>query len=1470
MKNNYLLIVFLLVSFLAFSQEAKQFEWVKGIQKAQGYSNGNIDVAAMDFDGDGNVYLTGTFSGGIDFDPSNAQVIKSTTNSSPNFFVAKYSSDGVLDFVHTGEGLSSSAIDIKVTGINRFFILGEYTGDSSDPYVFGSYDDGGGCATLEKVSSSVSGVPTKDFFIAKFNFGTYCDLDWVQTGGTNGDITASALTVDASNNVYITGSFNTTTTDISTTNLTNTGAGNDEVFLAKYNSSGTFQWAKSFGGSDNDKPSDITTDGTYLYVFGTFEGTANFQTGVGTSELTAYGSKDLFMAKYSCSSGAYSTKRQIGGASGVPEASKMIFANNYIYITANFSGTIDVNPGSGVTNLTSAGNQDMFFGKYNKYFSTMYWSKQITSTGDVLAKNIFLDSSYNLYIVNDFQNTADMDPGSGTKNLVSAGGYDVSIAKYDASGLYVWAKNIGGTNSENGSAIYYNEANSSLYTFGNFIDRCDFDPGPDVYEMQPSSYGAACSYILKLGNCDEISISPQPVSTTVCEGEALTLNVGVSQGTNPRYQWYKSGVEITGETNPDYTISNVALSDADSYTCMVTSSCADAVESNSASITVNQAPYVNSSPSNSTICEGLSTSFSVNAGGTGLIYQWLVNSGDGSYTAVSNNTIYSGATTATLSLSNVPAYMSYYQYKCVISGTCSPDAISNSAILVVNPNTTVTVNPTNTSVCETNGTTFSVSGIGAALNYQWKVSTNNGSSWSNLSDAGQYSGTHINTLSISNVSYSQNGNLYKCEISGTCGSNDESNSASLTVREQAALTSQPSNVEECEYADVTYSINATGYNLEYQWQVNSGSGWTNLSNGGAYANVSNSTLNINDIATSLSGNQYRCLVSSACSANIYSNAATLTVSATPDITINSSNGEDICQGENTVLSLSGGNANYTYQWRKNYSDLTGSNASSLSVNQSGAYSVYAENSIGCSSESDPVTINVHALPNATITVIGNNEFCEGNYAELMVPSGNGYSYQWYNNASLIASETSNSMITTISGNYHAVVNNTYGCESTSGNEIITVNPLPTVGLSPSNIEICQGETGTITATNNTDYYYQWKQNNLNISGENYNTIDISENGMYNVSVINSNTGCTFTSSYVNATVNALPTPEIQASGSLTYCVADQIDLSLTESYTNYLWQDAYVNSVLAITDAGTYSVTVTDANGCQNTDELEVAEELVPTPNICMVTVDTTVNKNLIVWENLPNVTGIASYNIYKLVNSSYQLLGNILYNDTTEFVDMTSEPTIHSDKYAIASVDSCGNIGAYSPYHQTMNLSIVDGSGDAISLIWTKYIDEAGINNPSEYEIYRGVNNLSYFASITGGLSDYNYNIPTTQENERFWIIVQRPMGCSPLNNNNKASGGPYYQSSSNIEDEGVVATTVNNITVEDLTIFPNPMQDFTVIKSDKKINTIRIFNVAGELIRENLALNTNTFKIDRKELSVGTYILEINGSIHQKLMVK
>jgi len=326
---------------------------------------------------------------------------------------------------------------------------------------------------------------------------------------------------------------------------------------------------------------------------------------------------------------------------------------------------------------------------------------------------------------------------------------------------------------------------------------------------------------------------------------------------------------------------------------------------------------------------------------------------------------------------------------------------------------------------------------------------------------------------------------------------------------------------------------------------------------------------------------------------------------------------------------------------------------------------------------------------------------------------------------------------------------------------------------------------------------------------------------------------------------------------------------LSPNYS-YLWSTTETNSSINASTDGDYGVTVTNGN-CVYTPEIVNVNTIEPSiPNICMVSVDQETDKNLIVWEK-PITDSIQYYYIYKeIATNNYQIIGSRNYNEVSEFVDYNSLPNVHADRYKISLVDICDNESSLSYFHQTMNLSQAQGAqSDEVVLIWNKYIDESGNYIPANYKVYRGldVNNLDLETSLTGGLSTYNYNMQNVVDGEHFMVAVDM-QECNPSVNH--ASGGPYYQSSSNLEDEGVISTSINFIANKDLEIYPNPMLDYTVIKSNKKIETIKLYNIAGELIRCLSNLNTNEYKLLRNELSKGTYILEINKSGHQKLIVE
>lgn len=262
------------------------------------------------------------------------------------------------------------------------------------------------------------------------------------------------------------------------------------------------------------------------------------------------------------------------------------------------------------------------------------------------------------------------------------------------------------------------------------------------------------------------------------------------------------------------------------------------------------------------------------------------------------------------SLGNIYSSGGYYQYKVAPnwsgSITCSypsyntsnPTSYNYTAtshnytsnFFLSNTSTciplTVSSDPSNTSVSTGSSATFTVSANGTTpITYQWQVNTGGG--WSSLTNGGNTtwttSGT-TSTLSVSNTTTGMTGYTYRCVLTNSCSSNVNSNSATLTVSTgctASAVSSHPSNTSVSIGGTATFSVSASGTTpVTYQWQVNTGGGWNNLTNGGNTSwttSGTTSTLSISNTTIGMSGNTYRCVLSNTCSSNVNSNSATLTV-----------------------------------------------------------------------------------------------------------------------------------------------------------------------------------------------------------------------------------------------------------------------------------------------------------------------------------------------------------------------------------------------------------------------------------------------------------------------------------------------------------------------------------------------------------------------------------------------------------------
>lgn len=215
-------------------------------------------------------------------------------------------------------------------------------------------------------------------------------------------------------------------------------------------------------------------------------------------------------------------------------------------------------------------------------------------------------------------------------------------------------------------------------------------------------------------------------------------------------------------------------------------------------------PTIITEPIPQTVCAGSSASFSVNAIGSSLTYQWR----NGSINLINGGNI-SGATSPTLTINPVSILNASLNYNVIVS---SPSALNDTSVyvsLIVNTSPNITTEPISKISCVGSAVNFSVAATGTGLSYQWRKGT------INLINSGNISGVTLSLLSINPVSLLDAAINYNVIVMGTCLPNDTSINATLTVDQGPtanANSNSPICVDSTIYLTATTAIGAT-----YSW-----------------------------------------------------------------------------------------------------------------------------------------------------------------------------------------------------------------------------------------------------------------------------------------------------------------------------------------------------------------------------------------------------------------------------------------------------------------------------------------------------------------------------------------------------------------------------------------------------------------------------------------------------------------------------
>ena len=406
-------------------------------------------------DGAGNVYVTGSFNGTIDFDPG-VGVAALTSTDNPDAFVAKYDANGAYLWAFrlgataaTGDGSEGRGIDIDASG--NIVVTGAFSGS-------GDFDPGPGVATRTTTSQQT--------FVAKYtdNGGFLWAFVLAAWG-------PSDVEFDPTGNVYVVGAFSGTVDFDPGSRTTTLKTISPSTFVAKYSPGGSFTWVRKLGASGKNAdwrtyPNGVSCDATgNVILCGAFNGTTN----LGQGNVSSQGGEDPYVAKYSAS-GSCLWAFSLGGHNSNDVA---VDSTGDVYLTGAFSGTVDFDPGAGIAGQTAGGGVDIYLAKYSAA-GVYQWASGIGGSGSDIAHSVIVDAQDNVLIAGHFTGTVDFDPGTGVSNVSATAPNAVPyVARYTPVGALDWVFGIDGTNGGTASAVV--SAGSGVAVTGYFSGTCDFD-----------------------------------------------------------------------------------------------------------------------------------------------------------------------------------------------------------------------------------------------------------------------------------------------------------------------------------------------------------------------------------------------------------------------------------------------------------------------------------------------------------------------------------------------------------------------------------------------------------------------------------------------------------------------------------------------------------------------------------------------------------------------------------------------------------------------------------------------------------------------------------------------------------------------------------------------------------------------------------------------------------------------------------
>lgn len=1090
---------------------------------ATGSGSGAYGVAA---DASGNMYMTGSINGTLNFNSSaSATTITLTSTLGGNdIFLAKYNSAGVVQWVRRFGGPRSDE--------SRSLVCDP----AGNVYMSGSYE---GTASFGSVTPAAAATGTANLFVAKFDGAG--NTQWVTTAANAGIFSGrgfsfwrfNALNIDDCGNLYVTGDF------LNTANfggITITSSGRADMYVAKLNSSGVWQWAKRGGGSGDDMGLNVVVDDKYsVYVTGVFAGTATFD----SRTITSTASSKLFVAKYSSTGCASCPDVQIqwlkSSTGSATDGSQGVAVDRFhrVYIAGGFTGTSVF----GSTSVTSAGTGDILIASLD--------TVPLLSIKPTLPVNLCAGKTYTL-------------PYSVTGIFNSSNVFTVQLS--NSTGSFASPVIIGTISSAGSGSI-----------------TITIPPGTPVGSGYRIRIVSSNPYFMGTDNCFDINISDSPVLALTQQFTCLGMNVfsGLPQ-TGYSYIW-----------NTGATTNNISYVPGGVYSVTATSTAGCTADASLSVVSVPQLTLTSTA-----------THVSCNGGNNGTV-NVIASGGTPAYTytwnTLSNTSLSSGlaaglysctvtdangCTETTTQIVNEPALpLSATTYTVAVN--CNGTNSGSAQVLVTTGGTPAYA------YNWSNGMTTTAIGSLAAGAYSLLVTDANGC-------------THQSSINITQpgaLSASLNPSLILCGGTAT-GSVALAASGGVPsynyLWNNSQTTANISNIVSGTYNCVV--TDANGCSIQVSATVNQLTAMTTIvssvtnvscfggNNGSAAVTVSGGTAaysyNWNSDSTTAAVNgaagAYSVVITDA---NGCTTTENVTITEPTQLIANATPTPSSCAASNNgtiIVSASGGIGAYSYSWS---GGQTTQSISNLAV---GVYNCVVTDANGCTSTVSS-TITQPVVITSTVTAI-TNVLCNGastGSANIAVSGGTpAYSYSWNNGYA------ANNPGSLSAGIYTCIITDNNGCTGTT--TVTITEPTKLVANVNSSISICSGQSAVLSVTGSGgagSYGYSWT------TGQSGSSVLVSPlaQTVYTVTVTDAN-GCT-SNENITVSVNSLPNFFFSAdklNGCGPLCVTFN---NSTLNSQNITWDfgngnsSSNNNTLQCFTSPGSYNVTltVTDNNGCSNT-----------------------------------------------------------------------------------------------------------------------------------------------------------------------------------------------------------------------------------------------------------------------------------------------